>query len=227
MTVQGPVKKQHPDGMSHGGVPPPPSGASLSGPHANVSESSQRRARCRASSVPLVLSGERAPLPHPPAPPQAGDLRAQGPNHWALLEDVCAPVPACPQRQRARASPVPIGSLARRVNRQSPHSPTRISPSPLVPPTRFTPVFHRFTPVSFPFSTASHCFPQFSTVFHRLGAFSHSAGTARAKRGHSPKYDGVYHGNTPDNHPPTEACMIHSKPRRGCSIQDPGTRGYR
>ena len=26
-------------------------------------------------------------------------------------------------------------------------------------------------------------------------------------------------------HPPTEACMIHSKQHRGCGIQDPGTRG--
>ena len=27
--------------------------------------------------------------------------------------------------------------------------------------------------------------------------------------------------------PPTDACMIHSKQRRGCGVQDPGTRGYR
>ena len=27
--------------------------------------------------------------------------------------------------------------------------------------------------------------------------------------------------------PPTEACMIHSKPHQGCRVQDPGTRGYR
>ena len=38
---------------------------------------------------------------------------------------------------------------------------------------------------------------------------------------------GVYPGNTPAHHPPTEACMIHSKQHRGCRIQDPGTRGYR
>ena len=30
----------------------------------------------------------------------------------------------------------------------------------------------------------------------------------------------------PCNHPPTEACMIHSKQHRGCRTQDPGTRGY-
>ena len=35
----------------------------------------------------------------------------------------------------------------------------------------------------------------------------------------------VYPGNTPANHPPTEACMIHSKQHRGCRIQGPGTRG--
>ena len=35
----------------------------------------------------------------------------------------------------------------------------------------------------------------------------------------------VYPGNTPANHPPTEACMIHSKQHRGCRIQDPGTCG--
>ena len=34
-------------------------------------------------------------------------------------------------------------------------------------------------------------------------------------------------GNSPENHPPTEACMIHSKQHRGCRNQDPGTRGYR
>ena len=59
------------------------------------------------------------------------------------------------------------------------------------------------------------------------GASSHSAGTAWAQRGHSTNYYVVYPGNTPANHPPTEACMIHSKQHRGCRIQDPGTRGYR
>ena len=47
-----------------------------------------------------------------------------------------------------------------------------------------------------------------------MGAFSHSA-----------NYDVVHPGITPANHPPTEACMIHSKQHRGCRIQDPGTRG--
>ena len=47
------------------------------------------------------------------------------------------------------------------------------------------------------------------------------------QRVHSANYYGVYPGNTPENHPPTEACMIHSKPHRGCRVQDPGTRGYR
>ena len=35
----------------------------------------------------------------------------------------------------------------------------------------------------------------------------------------------AYPVNTPENHPPTEACMINSKQHRGCRIQDPGTRG--
>ena len=43
--------------------------------------------------------------------------------------------------------------------------------------------------------------------------------------GHSANYCVVYPGNTPENHPPTEACMIHSKQHRGCRIQDPETRG--
>ena len=51
--------------------------------------------------------------------------------------------------------------------------------------------------------------------------------TAHAQRGHSTNHYGVHPGNTPANHPPTEASMIHSKPHRGCRIQDPGTRGYR
>ena len=38
-------------------------------------------------------------------------------------------------------------------------------------------------------------------------------------------YSVVYPGNTPENQPPTEACMIGSKQHRGCRIQDPGTRG--
>ena len=48
------------------------------------------------------------------------------------------------------------------------------------------------------------------------GVFSHGA-----------NYYVVYPGNTPENHPPTEACMIHSKQHRGCRMQDPGTRSYR
>ena len=31
----------------------------------------------------------------------------------------------------------------------------------------------------------------------------------------------------PELPPPTEACMIHSKGHRGCTVQDPGTCGYR
>ena len=48
-----------------------------------------------------------------------------------------------------------------------------------------------------------------------------------AQRGHSANHYGVHPGNTPANHPPTEACMIHSKQHRGCGIEDPGTHGYR
>ena len=47
-----------------------------------------------------------------------------------------------------------------------------------------------------------------------MGAFSHSA-----------NHYVVYPGNTPENHPPAEGCMINSKQHRGCRIRDPGTRG--
>ena len=49
------------------------------------------------------------------------------------------------------------------------------------------------------------------------GVFAHA---------HSANHYDVHPGNAPENHPPTEACMIHSKHHRGCRIQDPGTRGY-
>ena len=51
------------------------------------------------------------------------------------------------------------------------------------------------------------------------GAFSHSARTVPITTLFIP-------GTPPENHPPTEACMINSKQHRGCRIQDPGTRGY-
>ena len=57
------------------------------------------------------------------------------------------------------------------------------------------------------------------TLLIRGGVFAqrgHSAGTA-------PIITLYYPGNTPENHPPTEACMIHSKQHLGCSIQDPRT----
>ena len=50
-------------------------------------------------------------------------------------------------------------------------------------------------------------------------------GVVFAQRRHSANYYVVYPGNTPENHTPTEACMIHSKQHWGCRIQDPGTRG--
>ena len=75
-----------------------------------------------------------------------------------------------------------------------------------------------------------------------------------AQRRHSTNYYAAYPRNTPENHPPTEGCMINSKQHgvhnsrpwdcskhhtsktkipgvpagaAGCRIQDPGTRGYR
>ena len=44
---------------------------------------------------------------------------------------------------------------------------------------------------------------------------------------HSANYYVVYPRNTPESHPPTEGCMIHSEQHWGCRIQDRGTRGYR
>ena len=38
-----------------------------------------------------------------------------------------------------------------------------------------------------------------------------NTGGVFAQRTHSANYYGVYPGNTPENHPPTEACMINSK----------------
>ena len=53
-----------------------------------------------------------------------------------------------------------------------------------------------------------------------VGAFSHSAGTV-------PIITVSIPGTPPANHPPTEACVVHSKQHRGRRLQDPGTRGYR
>ena len=46
-----------------------------------------------------------------------------------------------------------------------------------------------------------------------------------AQRAHSGNNYAVYPGNTPANHPPTDACMINLKKPRGSRMQDPGTRG--
>ena len=43
--------------------------------------------------------------------------------------------------------------------------------------------------------------------------------TACAQRGHGANYYVVHHGSTPENHPPTEACMINSK---GHGVQNSG-----
>ena len=45
-----------------------------------------------------------------------------------------------------------------------------------------------------------------------------------AQRGHSANYYVVYPGNTPENHPPTEACGL-IRYSMACRIQDPGTHG--
>ena len=60
---------------------------------------------------------------------------------------------------------------------------------------------------------------------HQLRSLHHSIGGVFAQRAHSANYYVVSPGNTPENHPPTEACTIHSKQHRGCRVQDPGTRG--
>ena len=46
-----------------------------------------------------------------------------------------------------------------------------------------------------------------SQCIHHRGRFR----TAWAQRVHSANYYVVYPGNTPENHPPTEACMVNSK----------------
>ena len=51
------------------------------------------------------------------------------------------------------------------------------------------------------------------------------SGGVFTQRAHSANYYVNYPRNNPENHPPTEACMIHSKQHRRCRIQDPGTRG--
>ena len=54
---------------------------------------------------------------------------------------------------------------------------------------------------------------------------SEELGGVFARRAHSANYSVVYPRKTPENHLPTEACMIHSKQHRGCRIQDPGSHG--
>ena len=48
-----------------------------------------------------------------------------------------------------------------------------------------------------------------------LSALRDSKGGVFAQCTHSTNYYVVHPGNTPANHPPTEACMIHSKQHRG------------
>ena len=63
-------------------------------------------------------------------------------------------------------------------------------------------------------------------MVHKLSSsLSPVKGGVFAQRGHSANHYVVYPGTTPENHPPTGACMIHSKQHWGCRIQDPGTRG--
>ena len=67
-------------------------------------------------------------------------------------------------------------------------------------------------------------------VLSSHGPYAHCSwealGGVFAQRGHSANCYAVYPGNIPENHPPTEACMINSKQHQGCRIQGPGTRGY-
>ena len=81
-------------------------------------------------------------------------------------------------------------------------------------------------PKKAPHDTRQHLKDARNAHPHTMGAFSHSAGTARAQRTNSANYYVAYPGNTPANHTPTESCMLKSKQPRGCRIQDPGTRGY-
>ena len=61
----------------------------------------------------------------------------------------------------------------------------------------------------------------------RGGGLCCHLGGVFAQRVRGANYCVVHPGNTPANHPPTEACTIHSKQHRRCRIQDLGTRGYR
>ena len=54
------------------------------------------------------------------------------------------------------------------------------------------------------------CVPPTGGWTRPLGAFSHSARTARAQRAHSANYYGDYPGNSPENDPPTESCTTNS-----------------
>ena len=63
------------------------------------------------------------------------------------------------------------------------------------------------------------------TLFSSLTALLVHRGRFRTARAQSAHSYVVSPGNAPENHLPTEACMIHSKQHRGCRIQDPGTRG--
>ena len=47
-------------------------------------------------------------------------------------------------------------------------------------------------------------------------------GNVFAQRGHSANYYVVYPGNTPEHHPPTEACTINSKQHRGAELRTLG-----
>ena len=66
-------------------------------------------------------------------------------------------------------------------------------------------------------SADPHFPPSIRTVDSRLlhtHAHTHNrthAGGVFAQRGDSANYYAVYPANTPENHPPTQACMIHSK----------------
>ena len=52
------------------------------------------------------------------------------------------------------------------------------------------------------------------------GLLQHCRALTEGALSHSANYYVVYPGNTPETHPPAEACMIHSKPHWGCIIQE-------
>ena len=70
--------------------------------------------------------------------------------------------------------------------------------------------------------TCCTCLPVFLHTFYNVLQGGGGLGGVFAQRGHSANYYVVYPGNTPENHPPTEACMIHSKSMGGAEFRTLG-----